>query len=177
MPRRHRLRRITKWGGLVLVVLFGAAWFVTGWYWVSVSNGASISVFLTDGACWIIWKTRDALPTAPPVPGRTRFGRAPSVPWGAKEGFDVGREPEQTPSWVHRLRLPRTWLARNRRVPKHANDDLIVPLWLPALLLAIPTAFLFYRDRRRPGPGHCQKCAYDLTGNVSGTCPECGKAV
>ncbi len=23
-------------------------------------------------------------------------------------------------------------------------------------------------------PGHCQKCGYDLTGNVSGVCPECG---
>jgi len=22
--------------------------------------------------------------------------------------------------------------------------------------------------------GHCQKCGYDLTGNVSGRCPECG---
>lgn len=23
-------------------------------------------------------------------------------------------------------------------------------------------------------PGHCQSCGYDLTGNVSGVCPECG---
>ena len=29
--------------------------------------------------------------------------------------------------------------------------------------------------RRRPVPlGNCPACAYDLTGNVSGTCPECG---
>lgn len=26
-------------------------------------------------------------------------------------------------------------------------------------------------------PGHCQNCGYDLTGNVSGVCPECGTAV
>ena len=26
-------------------------------------------------------------------------------------------------------------------------------------------------------PGHCQDCGYDLTGNVSGRCPECGKAI
>lgn len=25
--------------------------------------------------------------------------------------------------------------------------------------------------------GHCQKCGYDLTGNVSGVCPECGTPV
>jgi rubrerythrin len=23
--------------------------------------------------------------------------------------------------------------------------------------------------------GHCQKCGYNLTGNVSGVCPECGE--
>lgn len=26
-------------------------------------------------------------------------------------------------------------------------------------------------------PGHCAGCGYDLTGNVSGRCPECGHAV
>ena len=25
-----------------------------------------------------------------------------------------------------------------------------------------------------PLPGHCLKCGYNLTGNVSGICPECG---
>lgn len=26
-------------------------------------------------------------------------------------------------------------------------------------------------------PGLCYKCGYDLTGNVSGVCPECGRAI
>ncbi len=30
------------------------------------------------------------------------------------------------------------------------------------------------RNRKRRSPGHCNRCGYDLTGNVSGTCPECG---
>jgi len=25
-----------------------------------------------------------------------------------------------------------------------------------------------------PSPGHWQTCGYNLTGNVSGRCPECG---
>ena len=44
------------------------------------------------------------------------------------------------------------------------------------LLFAIPTVILWHRDRRPP-PGHCQNCAYDLTGNISGVCPECGTRI
>ena len=51
-----------------------------------------------------------------------------------------------------------------------------LPCWIPFLLVALPTGILFWRDhRRRITPGHCKKCGYDLTGNVSGRCPECGK--
>ena len=28
-----------------------------------------------------------------------------------------------------------------------------------------------------PGPIACERCGYDLTGNVSGQCPECGTAI
>ena len=30
---------------------------------------------------------------------------------------------------------------------------------------------------KRFGPNQCQSCGYDLTGNVSGVCPECGNKV
>ena len=43
------------------------------------------------------------------------------------------------------------------------------------LLVAIPVAYLLSRDRPKIPPGHCQKCGYDLTGNTSGVCPECGE--
>jgi len=29
----------------------------------------------------------------------------------------------------------------------------------------------------RGGRGRCAQCGYDLTGNMSGTCPECGTAI
>jgi len=61
--------------------------------------------------------------------------------------------------------------------PEFGFDDTSVggnlPLW-PFILLAIPIiAVRFYRDRRVP-PGHCPNCRYNLTGNTSGLCPECG---
>ena len=50
-----------------------------------------------------------------------------------------------------------------------------LPLWIPFLLIALPTAWLWHRDRRRIRPGCCLRCGYDLTGNTSGVCPECGE--
>ena len=53
-----------------------------------------------------------------------------------------------------------------------------LPLLPPAGILLGATAVLVYLDRRRrPGPGFCAECGYDLTGNVSGICPECGRAI
>jgi len=58
-----------------------------------------------------------------------------------------------------------------------ASYYLYVPFWIPFLLVAIPAALFGWLDRRRIPPGHCQRCGYDLTGNTSGTCPECGAPV
>ena len=47
------------------------------------------------------------------------------------------------------------------------------PTWMFLLVALIPTV-LAWRRMRRPLPGHCRKCGYDLTGNVTGKCSECG---
>lgn len=65
---------------------------------------------------------------------------------------------------------PPVWL------PEWGPGLLVCPLWIPFLLVAVPTAVFFRRDRRIP-PGCCQSCGYDLRGNVSRVCPECGKRV
>ncbi len=49
----------------------------------------------------------------------------------------------------------------------------VVPLWLPLLSLLAATSALWWLDRQRGRSGYC-RCGYDLTGNVSGRCPECG---
>ena len=56
---------------------------------------------------------------------------------------------------------------------------ILLPHYLFILLAAIsPTVWLFkWNKRRKLGPNACPSCGYDLTGNVSGVCPECGKSI
>jgi predicted amidophosphoribosyltransferase len=65
--------------------------------------------------------------------------------------------------------------------PDWRSYSVSVPLWFLCLALgAYPTvAFVRgpLRRRRRRKRGLCVNCAYDLTGNVSGICPECGARV
>jgi hypothetical protein len=50
---------------------------------------------------------------------------------------------------------------------------LALPLWPLWLIVAAPTLWLWWLDRRRP-PGSCPRCGYDLSGVPGGVCPECG---
>ena len=70
--------------------------------------------------------------------------------------------------------------------PLDIIGGLFVPLLL-GLLAGVQTCRVSVRknvrdfrlssgDHAKYPPGHCQKCGYNLTGNVSGRCPECGEA-
>ena len=54
-------------------------------------------------------------------------------------------------------------------------------VWIPIWMLLVPSVcvswFLYRRAGRKRLNGHCPKCEYDLTGNVSGACPECGEPI
>jgi hypothetical protein len=55
-----------------------------------------------------------------------------------------------------------------------------VPIVLPGMLLCVlPLAWLAHSllQRRRNRAGLCATCNYNLTGNTSGVCPECGTAI
>ena len=61
----------------------------------------------------------------------------------------------------------------------YAEKHLTVPLWVPFILFSVCPTMAFvrgpYRRYRRRKKRLCLKCGYDLTGNVSGVCPECGE--
>jgi len=48
--------------------------------------------------------------------------------------------------------------------------------WIAALGAVLPTLWCIrkYRALSARSPGACRRCSYDLTGNISGVCPECG---
>lgn len=56
-----------------------------------------------------------------------------------------------------------------------------VRLWAPALLLLLYPTFTIIRSsarrNRRRRKGLCINCGYNLTGNLTGVCPECGRQI
>ncbi len=48
-----------------------------------------------------------------------------------------------------------------------------LPLIYPLLSVAVPTLLVWRFWPKPVKPGHC-RCGYDLRGNTSGVCPECG---
>ena len=80
--------------------------------------------------------------------------------------------------WGHKIGP--SFLSWRLWYPKSAFEGsvglLIIPLWMPFLVVFVPSLILLWRSRP-PNPGHCPNCDYDLTGNVSGVCPECGTKI
>ena len=89
-------------------------------------------------------------------------------------------EPEQQLS-VLRYRMLR-WVRKPLVISPPINHSM--PLYLPLILTAIlPSMWILSarlisrRTRHRQRMRECLVCSYNLTGNVSGTCPECGTPV
>ena len=85
--------------------------------------------------------------------------------------LDPGAREE--PHWrVSRIENPPCWLWGGVIAYPQAA---IIPLWVVWITALLPTAVLWWLNRSRHREGCCQCCGYNLTGNVSGRCPECGR--
>lgn len=120
---------------------------------------ASISAGIRDGRFYIVAYGKDIVNLRRAVPGRMVMAQRleGGAPWTTR------------PVWV-------TWV-------RSSSDSvyLVVPLWIPLAVVALPTAWrrgrVLWRALFRRGG--CAKCGYDLTGLApgQGVCPECGSAI
>jgi hypothetical protein len=101
----------------------------------------------------------------------------------ALAGWGSGRLSRQrditNPSWrIVAVATPSTWLFPFAFFLTLVEGDNLVPLWLLLPFWLLPGYPLTYLGlRHRCGVGCCTKCGYNLTGNTSGQCPECGSAL
>ena len=58
--------------------------------------------------------------------------------------------------------------------PGRVWGGVLIPLWMPFLVFALPSVIGWWRTRKPPS-GHCAKCGYDLRGSPGLRCPECGE--
>lgn len=80
------------------------------------------------------------------------------------------------PGWYHTWAVM-SWRSNywfdTIRLRNGTRIGVVVPSWVVFATCMVPTGVAWYRIRKRR-PGTCYKCEYDLTGNESGRCPECG---
>lgn len=76
--------------------------------------------------------------------------------------------------WLPRLNV-RGWQYFKSGKWSRCDIEASLPCWMPAMAVALVTGCLWLR--RRSPPNACHRCAYDLTNNVSGICPECGEPI
>jgi hypothetical protein len=173
--RRPRLRKVLKWCGTATCVLILVVVAVTHRWYIYYADayddrrdswGLQVTVACGSVYVWCTYGTPCVHPN-----WHTSRGRA----------LQAKRFPLRQiygDRWQRRLVL---WFyldgPRLLSIPGLSVVGVRVPLWPFFLLTFIPTAYLWYRDRRTIPPGHCPKCGYDLTANESGACPECGTKV
>jgi hypothetical protein len=119
----------------------------------------------TRGWLWILCYTNRSeklnSPTQWFVHERTAWVFEPPLPYGDAElrvyGMTWCADHSGDGSWETNVRWP----------------------WLVLLFGTAPTIWMlrYARRRLRVRPGCCASCRYDLTGNISGVCPECGKPI
>ncbi len=153
--RNSRRRRVLFWICLVLSGIcttgLGICWI---WRWFTLVDGPIGAVALAEGNLVTITFSRFG------VSGIFEGVSSPGPRTPNSWGFPV--------SWV--------WVPRLNILP---TPDITVvefrlPIWIPFVLFVAGAAVLHRFSRAIGRAGTCSVCDYNLTGNVSGRCPECG---
>jgi len=153
MKRRHRkIRSVCKWSGAVVTVLLVVIWVGSAWRRSALYLLPTFALSADSGQYGVAWLEPWSI--VPDIDG-LGWTFSPSTFLRFAWGFDFDRGPIQT---------------------GHISVTIYFPGWFLALLTGLPTAWLWYRERRR-APGLCINCGYDLRGAEHNVCPECGVEV
>ena len=163
MRRRPRLGRVAKWAALVVCAVLAPVYVLSVWkafrLYVPLANHIVVCGF--EGGAIVFGVVSDT--TSPRFfqwfPDHTSVGSY--YPFGG---------------WAYPGNPHFHWIPEYKHIPGWAHG-LWIPIWMLLAAFGPTTAFLWYTERYRISSGHCKKCGYDLTGNMSGRCPECGAAV
>ena len=162
---RHQFRRLAMWIGLCICTLLVTAWLATvplvGNRMLVIQYDVRTGLLVLDEG-FLGWLRYPARTPGGPLTWSVRWDRT-LVPKQARVLGSLG--------------LP-TRISVSKGPFTRGGTGFLIPLWLPLALVAVPTSILWYRSRRaRLLSGHCPNCHYNLTGNTSGICPECGTAI
>lgn len=150
-PSRFRtaIRKITKWGGLILSILVIAAWaasaWLTTWYWSKVGIGTGVR----EGLLELGWDS--GLVSGVVLGNGGLLTHPPTLRWS-----------------FHILNSGTAW---GVAIPFWG-------IALPTIALTISAWLRDAAHRRRFLLTHCSTCGYDCTGiaATATVCPECGAA-
>jgi hypothetical protein len=155
MHRRSPLRRALVWTFFCATLLCLLLWVVSYWnlYALFTRRTYAVRVSLAGGSLQASYMVYSA---GPPRPYDNEFAAA------GFHGFKTFWSPP---------------MVFNAGPPGYPDIKVWIPVNLLALLLLVIAIYSLrprHRARRRRKLGLCANCGYDLTGNVTGTCPECG---
>jgi len=112
---------------------------------------------------WVRWGVSRNI-----VVSHVKYLDAPATPW-RKRWFG--------PGWIYQTEVALNPLSGFYYRSWNIAVSFVIPIVIFVFAAAYPTiAFIRgpVRRWRRRRKGLCLKCGYNLTGNVSGVCPECG---
>jgi len=97
----------------------------------------------------------------------------------ASDVYRIWHPTQYRHGWSFTWRQKQSWEFKGWAYP-FVRTWLSAQTWPLVFLFGAHPAVVFVRwwaRRRRDKKGACVDCGYDLTGNVSGTCPECGNEI
>jgi hypothetical protein len=152
-PRLRKLRAHAwlRYSGLTSAALVAGVWVLSMCVYVRIPYTSGHALGIGDGS-FLIESGVDVLTGKAPLTFQAVWN------W---QGISAGRSATSWLGWG----------------PRRVSERTSILIWPLAIALGIPTMLLWYPEARRFPPGHCRRCGYDLTGNVSGRCPECGERI